>query len=320
VDDLAAGSKGASTAGLDPRPILVTGMPRSGTSWVGRMLCAGRGAGYLNEPFNLAKPPGAFRIPVDNWYPYITAANEEAFLPQLADAFRFRYPLARELARCRNMADVRHTLKSWRDFVVARGRRPLVKEPNAVFSADWFAERLGSDIVVTVRHPAAVVASWKRLGWNFDFANLLEQTALVRERLGPFEAAMRAALAPQAGLVERVALLWRIIYTVVADDSARHQEFRVVRHEDLSRDPLGGFAALYEALGMPFTEDAAAAVAASSSSDNPNETEAQRPYETAIDSAANLERWRARLDAEELRRIREITEETASRHYPELAW
>ena len=302
------------------RPILVTGMPRSGTTWVGRMLCAGGGAGYLNEPFNLATSPGTFRIPVDHWYPYITAENEERFLPQLADAFRFEYPLRRELARCRTRTDLLHTLRSWRQFVGARGRRPLVKEPHAVFSAGWFADQLGSDVVVTVRHPAAVVASWKRLEWSFDFANLLAQPALVRERLQPFEPAMRAALGPEQDLVDRVALLWRIIYAFAAEERARHPEFHVVRQEDLSRDPVGGYRSLYEVLGLPFAAQAASAVAASSSSENPKETRVERPHETRIDSRANLESWRRRLDAGEVRRIREITEETAARYYPGLEW
>lgn len=302
------------------RPILVTGMPRSGTTWVGRMLCAGGSAGYLNEPFNLATSPGTFRIPVEHWYPYIDAENEARFLPELADAFRFRYPLRHELARCRSRTDLLHTLKSWRHFVAARGRRPLVKEPHAVFSAGWFAERLGSDVVVTVRHPAAVVASWKRLEWSFDFTNLLEQQALVRERLGPFAPAMQATLAPEKDLVDRVALLWRIIYSLVADDRERYPRLRVVRQEDLSRDPLDGYRALYGALGLPFTGEAAAAVAASSSSENPKTTPVESPHETRIDSRANLESWRPRLDADEIRRIRTITGETASRYYTELEW
>lgn len=302
------------------RPILVTGMPRSGTTWVGRMLCAGDGAGYLNEPFNLATSPGTFRIPVDHWYPYISAENEHRFLPQVAAAFRFEYPLRREIARCRTRNDLLHTLKSWRQFVGARGRRPLVKEPHAVFSAAWFADRLGSDVVVTVRHPAAVVASWKRLGWSFDFANLLEQPALVRERLQPFEQAMRAAAGPEQDLVDRVALLWRIIYAYAAEEHASHPEFYVVRQEDLSRDPVGGYRSLYAALDLPFTTEAAAAVAASSSSENPKETLVERPHETRINSRANLGSWRRRLDADEIRRVRQITEDTATRYYPELGW
>jgi LPS sulfotransferase NodH len=73
-----------STRGLDVRrPILVTGMPRSGTTWVGRMLTASGCVGYINEPFNLAVSPGTFRIPVDYWYVYISPENEARFLPPL---------------------------------------------------------------------------------------------------------------------------------------------------------------------------------------------------------------------------------------------
>jgi hypothetical protein len=284
------------------------------------MLLASERVGYVNEPFNLSYSPGSFRVPVEHWYVYVTTENEHRFLPTLDEALRFRYPLVRELSRCRNRTDLLHTLKTWRDFLAARGRRPLVKEPHAVFSTGWFAQRLGSDVVVTVRHPAAVVASWKRLDWDFDFANLLEQPALVRERLRPFEPAIRAALAQDQGLVSRVALLWRIIYSLVAEDRERYPDLQVVRQEDLSLNPREGFSSLYQALGLPFTEKAAAAVAAASSSENPKQTQVDRPYETQIDSRANLESWRPRLVADEVRRIREATEETANRYYPDLEW
>ena len=36
-------------------PILVTGAHRSGTTWVGRMLCASGEAHYVSEPFNVGK-------------------------------------------------------------------------------------------------------------------------------------------------------------------------------------------------------------------------------------------------------------------------
>jgi hypothetical protein len=196
-------------------PILVTGMPRSGTTWVARMLWASGLVGYINEPFNLAKDPGTLRIPVDHWFPYITAENEHDVFPALTDALEFRYPLVRELKQCRTRSDLVHTLRWWWGFVRSRGRRPLVKEPHAVFSIEWFSQRLESDVVITVRHPVAVVSSWNRLGWSFDFGNLVGQPALVRDWLGPFERQMRAALEPSADRIDRVALLWHIIYRVV---------------------------------------------------------------------------------------------------------
>jgi hypothetical protein len=297
------------------RPILVTGMPRSGTTWVGRMLTASGEVGYINEPLNLSASPGTVRIPLDHWYPYITTENEERLLPRLEEALHFKYHLAHELKRCRNRTDLHHTLKTWGGFVRSRKRRPLVKEPHAVFSVDWFMRRLGSDVVVTVRQPLAVVSSWKRLDWSFDFAHLLGQPALMRDWLAPFKPEMLAALSPSSDLVDRVALLWRVIYSVVADERFPH--VHVVRQEDLSRDPVREFAKLYEALGLRFTSAAAEAVAASSSSENPEETPVEKPHETRVDSRATLESWRRRLSRDEISRIRRITNEPARLYYPD---
>jgi hypothetical protein len=300
------------------RPILLTGMPRSGTTWVGRILTAGGELGYINEPFNLCVSPGSLRVPVDHWYAYVSAETEHRYTPALAQALEFDYPLVRELRRCRNRTDLLHTLKSWRGAVQSRGRRPLVKEPHAVFSAQWFARRLGSEVVTMVREPLAIVSSWKRLGWSFDFANLLEQRSLMRDWLAPFEAEMVAALSPSRDLVDRVALLWRVIYSVVADE--RFPNVHLVRHEDLSRDPVDGYRRLYDALGLTFTDTVASAVKASSSSENPAETRVENPHETQIDSRANLENWRHRLSQDEVMRIRLVTEDTAALYYPALAW
>jgi hypothetical protein len=304
----------------EARPILVTGMARSGTTWVGRMLCAGGAAGYVHEPFNLTRMPGTLRLPARHWYEYVCADNEELFLPRLHAWLRFRYPLAREVARCRSRAELRWTVDMWRSFRASRGRRPLAKAPHAVFSAEWFADRLGGDVVVTVRHPAAVVASWKRLGWPFDFGNLLDQPLLVRDHLGSVVQELEAARAAEPNLVDQVALLWRVIYSAVSDYSARRPAFRIVRQEDLSRNPVGEFRRLYEAVGLPFTSEAAEAVTRSSAPTNPKETTTEDPYETQLDSAATLETWRSRLTADERARIREITETTARRYYPEIEW
>jgi hypothetical protein len=305
---------------LPGRPILVTGMPRSGTTWVGRVLCAGGGAGYLAEPFNLATSPGTIRVPVDHWYPYVTEENEREIVAALEPLFRFKYPLGRELRRCRTYVDLLHTLRWWRGFVRSRGRRPLVKEPHAVFSAEWFARRLGSDVVVTVRHPAAVVSSWKRLGWSFDFANLLEQPALMRDLLDPFGPEMERSREPSHDLVDRVALLWHVVYRTVADYRDRFAGFQIVRQEDLSREPVEGYRALYEALGLPLSRESETAIAEASSSANPKESSVERPHDTHLDSRATLTSWKRRLSDDEVARIRNVTAETAAIFYDGDEW
>lgn len=293
-------------------------MPRSGTTWVGRMLAVSGQVGYIEEPFNLSPSPGSVRLPTTHWYEYLTLETEAQLQPALERVLRFDYTLARELRHCRTRDDFYNTFNTWRRFTRSRGKRALVKEPHAIFSARWFVERLGSDVVVIVREPLAVVSSWKRLGWSFDFANLLGQPALMRDWLAPFEAEMNAALNPSSQLVERVALLWRIIYSVVRDE--RFPSVHLLRHEDLSRAPTVAFPRLYETLGLTYGREIAKTVEASSSSDNPRETPLGKPHETRLDSRANLDNWRHRLSRDEIERIRELTEATAVEYYPDLSW
>jgi hypothetical protein len=54
----------------------------------------------------------------------------------------------------------------------------------APLAAEWLADRLGCRVVVIVSDPAAMVASWKRLGWTTDLGELLHQPALMRDWLG----------------------------------------------------------------------------------------------------------------------------------------
>jgi hypothetical protein len=87
--------------------------------------------------------------------------------------------------------------KRWASFALGRlgRRRLLIRDPFDVFSLDWFVRRLNCSVVVVVRHPAAVVSSLKRLGYIFDFRNLLQQPLLMADRLERFRPQMKATLA-----------------------------------------------------------------------------------------------------------------------------
>lgn len=307
-----------STAGR--QPLLVTGMARSATSWVGKILLASGEFGYVDEPFNLVSPPGTVRVPVLYWYAYVTSENEDTVLQELTDLAAFRYPLRRELARCRRPAEVLHTAKMWRRSVRSRGLRPLVKAPHAVFSAEWFQRRLNSQVVIIVRHPAAVVSSWKRLGWGFDLSNLLSQPALVRDWLGPMAEEMKTALTEGQDAIDCIALLWRAIYSAVAEYQSRFPAFIVVRHEDLSRRPADEFAALYRRLGLTCSKEVADVISASTNRRNPEQLTVRDAYRTAVNSAANVDAWKRRLTMEEAARIRALTAPVASHFYADAEW
>jgi Sulfotransferase family len=283
-------------------------MHRSGTTWVGRMLTASREAVYFHEPLNPACSTALLGVRVEPQYLYVSEENEDGYL----QAFRrlLDFPLAARKAeqrpgqRLRRVARLAHAR--------ATSARALLKDPFAVFSIPWFARRLGAEVVVIVRHPLAIAGSSKRLAWGFDTSSLLSQPLLMRDRLQSF----RAELEEQpTTIVGQAALLWRVVYELIRDDAREIPEVRIVRHEDLSRDPLGEFRRLYGSLGLNFEERAVRAIERTTSPRNPVETSA--PESIELDSRAALQTWRNRLAREEIAQIERETNDLANQFYPE---
>ena len=107
-------------------------------------------------------------------------------------------------------------------------RHPLLKDPFAVFSLAWFAERLNCQIVVTVRHPAGFASSLKRLNWSFDFQDLLNQPLLMRDWLEPYRSLMLGIR--EDDIIGQASLLWAMIYRSVQAICQQMPAVRIVRH------------------------------------------------------------------------------------------
>jgi hypothetical protein len=310
----------SSTISAKLRPILVTGAHRSGTTWVGRMLAAEDGVAYISEPLNVVHRPGVFAAPVSHWYTYITFENEARFLPSFHELLDYDYHIWAELRSIRSRKDALRMVRDFHSFFVGsmHGERPLIKDPFAVFSAPWFGGRLDCQVVISVRHPAGFASSLKRLGWSFDFKDLLDQPLLMRDHLEQDRSDMHEM--PSDDIVGQAALLWRMIYRVVHSMCETHPEFQVVRHDELSRDPVGGYRDLYRSLGLNFTARAEQTVLKSSSAQNPGELARNKVHSVRLDSRLNLDNWKKRLSADEIMRIRRITGDVADMYYPEETW
>ena len=304
------------------KPILVTGVHRSGTTWVGRMLAADPGYAYISEPLNVHHRVGIVDAPVRHWYQYLCSENESLYLPAFQELLDFNYHTRKELASLRSLKDAARMARDWRSFATARSKNsvPLIKDPFAIFSAPWFAERLDCQVVIVVRHPAAFASSLKRLGWSFDLQDLLDQGLLMRDWLNPFRAAIEEQVASGEDLIDSAALLWRMIYRVVDTYRNEFPSFKIVRHEDLSSDPQAGFRSLYHSLGLQFTPQAQQAIEYSSRAENPTELSTRAAHSTQLDSRANLGNWRHRLTEAEIARTREATQPVWSLYYSDGDW
>jgi sulfotransferase family protein len=301
-------------------PILVTGTHRSGTTWVGKMLAADALTAYISEPLNVLHRPGVFRVPVRHWYQYICEDNGSEYLPAFEDLLEFDYHLWDEIRSLRSRRDF---LRMGRDFLIfynglMRGQRVLLKDPFAVFSTPWFARHLNCKIVTTIRHPAAFASSLKRLNWFFKFQDLMDQPLLMRDHLEKYREEMQSMKAED--VIGQSALLWKMIYYVVYETHQQNPDFIVVRHEDLSRDPVAGYRDLYQLLDLEFTPRVEKNILNSSSSENPVELSRKKVHGFKLDSRANISVWKKRLSAEEIDRIRKITEGTSALYYSDAEW
>ncbi|MFW6116363.1 MAG: sulfotransferase [bacterium] len=307
------------------RPILVTGSIRSGTTWVGRMIAESPSVGYIHEPFNpwdSDKKLGICSPRVPYWFFYVTEENAETRQEAISRALQFDYNLIGGLKGIRSWHDVKRVKREYSEFRAnrCRGARPLIKDPFALFSAEWFAKTFDMDVVVLIRHPAAVVSSLKRLKWGLPFCHLLEQPALIQDHLHPFKERLREFRDGQRDIIDQGILLWNTLYHVVNQYRKGHREWIFLRHEDISRNPLQRFQALFAGLGLDFSATVRSVVQRHSAACNRSEVPMEWAHSLKRDSRSLIWTWKERLTGSEVERVREGTWKVAKEFYSDEDW
>ena len=277
---------------------------------------------YFHEPFNSDYyDPGRCGARFQYRFTYVTRENERPYLTAIGRTAGLRYNWPGALRSARSVQDVRRTWQAGQAFRAHRkaGQRALFKDPLALLSAEWLAERFDMATIVVIRHPAAFVSSIKRFNWRSPLAELLAQPLLMRDYLAPFAAEMAEYAGDRYPVVEQAAVFWKLLYFMVAAYRDRHPDWCFVRHEDLSREPLTGFEALYAFCDLPFTAEIAAQILAFTSPDNPDDIGSQTGV-ARVNSRANIWSWKQRLLPEEIAAVRDLTRPVADQFYAPEDW
>lgn len=303
-------------------PILVTGSHRSGTTWVGKMLSRTTGLAYLHEPFSPLRSPGWMGVRIPYWYLYVCPENDGPYVTGIRRLLSLRYPLRRDLALRPRPRVLGQMALEWPRSVAARARRarPLLKDPIAIFSAEWLADRFGAQPVVMIRHPAAFAGSLKRLDWRFDFRNWAQQPLLLRDHLAPFDAPISEFASKPPGIIDQAVLMWNCIHHVIDGYRERHPGWTFVKYEELAGEPVTGFRDLADRLGLPWDGGMEREVLRFSSEGNVKEVPAWQHRRVKRDSRAARSSWVRRLTEGERDRVRAGTEDVAGRFYTEADW
>ena len=322
----------SQAAGADRRPILVTGAPRSGSTWVGNVLALDRTSGYIHEPFNRRCSRGIFRTGFPHSFVYLTPETEGPYIEALRDTMAWRYSPRSELRAIgvRRWPRPRKALgRLVRDYAYfetmrLRGARVILKDPIAVFSADWIARRFDARVVAVIRHPAGFVASLRAAGWHrVHFDVFLNQPQLMRDRLAPFADEIEAAFRTRPDAIDAGTLLWRIIHHHIARLQDEHPDWVFVRHEDLARDPEAAFPDLFARLGLEFTEKVRANLDRFTSESGGGLGRLSlygNRRKTMRSSHDRMHAFRKRLTAEEIARIKRGAAPLWQRFYDDADW
>ena len=310
------------SSGRAPRPILVTGSHRSGSTWLGQMIGASDDVGYIHEPFNIDRGPGICRTRFPYWFTYIRPGTDGDTADDFRRLLAFRYNHIAQARGIRSRRDVRVLARDGGRFFRYRVRhvRPLVKDPMALFSAEWIAESFDAQVIAVVRHPAAFASSLKLDGWTHPFSHFLDQPALMEDHLRGFQDEIEAFAREEHDILDQAALLWRLIHKTIAEYRERHPDWLFVRHEDLSREPIEGFGTLFEALDLSYTEEVQEAILRSTSHSNPIDRDGKGHLFLTRDSRANVDNWRRRLTPAEVERIRTRVADVSPLFYGDDEW
>ncbi|MBF4162535.1 hypothetical protein [Nocardioides acrostichi] len=313
MPDPAAATQSALPQGRR-RFIVVTGMPRSGTTGVGTALGYAPGAASLYEPLN----PESGLTSVHDYFvlpPRGRVEDDATLVRQLRGVFGVSLRTRRGIwphdpvwkRVVKQVTGSTSRTSAVRIRLDPRVRTVIWKDPFAALLVPTLATQLAIPAVVTVRSPEASAASFKRLGWHFDLPRVVRG---LREAVGP--ASFLEGLEPHQGSDDAVvigALLWRLVYGYL--DHALPADASSLVHWVGSRallaDPAATYATLYTGLGLTTTPEARAAIARDYADEGSGEPRAGVTHDKGRNVQQANDYWSKVLSDDDRRRVADLT-------------
>ena len=193
--------------------------------------------------------------------------------------------------------------------------RKLIKDPIALMSAGWLAQKYDLEVILLVRHPAAFVASLKVKDWKFDYFNFANQPLLMKEKLKKYEGEINYFVQnPNQNIIQQGILLWNIIYDVVLDYKTKFPNWYIITHEKLSSNPIIEYGKIFNHFNLDFSDKVKNNILNSSENESGKDSKLKR------DSKSNITSWKNRLSPQEIELIREGTKSISDFFYSAADW
>lgn len=303
-------------------PFFISGLPRSGTTYVGTILDQDPSIVTFNEPLN--DEFGLRRV--THKFPYIADGADDAqthrstqwldAVLNLRGGWR-RFALSPDRSRSSHAAKILFGSRvSWRwrfarlqQLTPRTAHRLCIKDPFATFALGHLARERAIPSVCMIRHPAAYYLSFRTQRWRIGMHQLANEHQL-RSAYGDGIGDRLWNAAAHDHLVY-CGLLWKMMARAISEAPSA---VLPVLHEDLSRGADAVLGEITSHLGLAYSAPMRTFVARTTQG-IAVAPQYQRVRQFDRDSASLVDYWRGVLDTNEQHRLRGIVGDDLERFY-----
>jgi hypothetical protein len=267
------------------KPILVISLPRSGSSWVGKMLGSAEGTLYLREPitrtFLLKNPQGQSAFTIAS----IESEKKRSEYKKTIDIAFLKHP--------NFTSSVIAKPKQW--FSNTPNKKRVIKEVNPLI-LEYILDKYAPKVIYLYRHPAAIANSHYASGWARDAFE------------GKFSAEQRRQFdenyntATVSDFWESFGKFQGIQQNLVCQKLEDYDDKLLVCYEQLCENPKEEFETIFQFSGLPFTNAIKKDISASTQANK----EAYRAgtYDTQRNSKTMIKKWITQVDTADLEKLK----------------
>ena len=305
--------------------LIITGMPRSATTFVSKII-------YESGKFLKLEEPLAHKIPVEDHYPFYLTKNSRgrSYFEIFNDLFNyklfFNYKPRKNGFRNKLLLGFGKSIFQYIKLYLAKEifnskKKILVKEPHGSFMLPYFESLKNTKILILIRYPAAFVNSMHSLEWKKykdTPESLLEQKILIEDYLNWLPELLNKR---NFNDKEKTALLWRCVYQFIDEYIGERNagDIMVIRHEDISLKPAKYFKKIYSWMGMNLNHEIERKIESLTSSSNTTRRtkKVAHQYKLKRNSKEVINYWKENLTEKEIKQIKKITKPVVDKYYPD---
>jgi len=247
------------------KPIVIFGLPRSGTTWLAKTLAEAEGVQYVVEPDNEGTNfLGYFYKRGLERFPYFRVGEESSNYSKLFERALFGDYITYESGvnnllyksnfislslvkkRFLKKGKNRKAVFNW-DWILPKNVTPkkeeirLVKTVHATLNIPFLMHQFDFEPLIIFRHPAAIIASQLKLKLTDSDQDVFKNIKLREDFLQPFLKKMDTEKTP----LERMGMQVGIFHFVISK-FIKQYNYNFILHEDLCENPIAEFQQLFK--------------------------------------------------------------------------